>query len=79
MPLERSEEMFLNIQLEPPVQRKAIPFHPIASYLGEEVKSPSSPDETQFPQLLPVSLVLQTPHSFVALLWPHSRASMSFM
>jgi len=35
--------------------------------------------QSQFPQLLPISLVLQTPHSFIALLWTHSRATMSFM
>ena len=34
------------------------------------------PGKSQFPQLLPVRVVFQTPHSFVALLWAHSRVSM---
>lgn len=33
----------------------------------------------QFLQPLPTSLVLQTPYSFIALLWTCSRASMSFL
>jgi len=32
-------------------------------------------EQTQFPQPLLVRLVLQTLHSFVALLWTHSRTS----
>ena len=35
--------------------------------------------QSQLPQLLLIRLVLQTPHSFVALLWTHSRASVSFL
>ena len=36
-------------------------------------------EQSQFPQSLPLRLVLQTPHSSVALLWTHSRTSMSFL
>jgi len=31
--------------------------------------------QSQFPQLLPIRSVLHTPHSFVVLLWTHSRTS----
>ena len=33
----------------------------------------------QFHQMLPIRLILQTLHSFVAFLWTHLRASMSFL
>ena len=33
----------------------------------------------QFPQLLPIRLVLHTVHSFVALLWAYFMASVSFL
>ena len=36
-------------------------------------------EQPQFPQLLPIRLVLQIPHSFFALLWTFSRASISFL
>ena len=36
-------------------------------------------DQSQFPQTLPISPVLQTLHSFIALLWIHTRASISFL
>jgi len=36
-------------------------------------------EQPQFPQLLPIRLALQTSHSFAALLWTRSRASMSFL
>ena len=37
------------------------------------------PEQPQFPQPLPIRAVLQTPHSSAALLWTHSRASVSFL
>jgi len=36
-------------------------------------------EQSQFPQMLPIRLALQTPQSFTALLWTHSRASMSIL
>jgi len=35
--------------------------------------------QSQFPQPLPLRLVFQIPHSFIALLWTRSRASVSFL
>ena len=35
--------------------------------------------QSQFPQPLLIKFVLQIPHSFLALLWVCSRASMSFL
>ena len=36
-------------------------------------------EQAQFPQLLPAKPVLQTPHSFVVLLWTPPRVSTSFL
>ena len=36
-------------------------------------------EQSQLPQLPPVRLVLQAPHSSIAFLWTSSRASVSFL
>ncbi|KAK4822898.1 hypothetical protein QYF61_021117 [Mycteria americana] len=62
------EEKFPNIQSKPPLaQLEAISSRPITCYLGEEtdphLSTPSfQAKQSQLPQLLPISLVLQTLH-----------------
>jgi len=68
------------------VQLKAITSPPTTAFqlVVESYKVSPEPslfqtEQSQFPQSIPISLVLQTLHSFTAVLWTHSRASLSFL
>ena len=83
-----SENFFFpKIQAEPPlVQLEAVSSSSITSYVGEEADSHltttsflAAAEQSQLPQLFPISVVLQVLESFIALLWTHSRALMSFL
>jgi len=76
------KEFFLTSNLNLLAQLEAIPTCPITSYVGEEVflEPPCFPaEQSQLPQPLFIRLVLQTTHSFIALVWTCSRVSTSFL
>jgi len=69
----------LILSLFPGSRGQPPPQHNPFQGLQGAMRSPLGLLQTQQSLFLPITLVLQTPHSFVAHLWTHSRASMSFL